>query len=184
MKSPNSPKLLEWSLHPHPMGKACLLALYWTEGPCGVGTEPEEGFGVGFFGADGALLGAQFFLVNALSDHQSLRFEGGAVIEIKVKFRKLNVLRVRLPSPKKCARLRIDQYPKAEKVVFNKTSFTILLSDGEVVSRPLSYSGRLLRATPKQRARYKISGGGTGIHWPSIDEDLSVAGIIENHPCS
>lgn len=184
MKSPKVPRLIKWSLQRHPYGEACLLALYWTEGPCGLGTEPADGFGVGFFGADGALLGAEFFVVNPLADDQTLLFENGAVIKMKVKSRKLSALRIRLPSPKKRARLRTDQYPKAEKVVFGKKSFTILFSDGEVVLRPLSYSRRLLKATPKQRTHYEISAGGTGIHWPEIDEDLSVASIIENHPCT
>lgn len=177
-------KHLETLLHPMSDGSG-LLGLYWTEGPCGLGTEPEDGFGVGFFGADGELLGAEFFVINSIADHQTLRFEDGTIVEVRVKGRKLKKLRV--VRPKKVyrkKRVTASQYPKAEKIVFNKTSFTIVLSDGDVVSRPLSYSPRLLRATRAQRARYKISGGGTGIHWPDIDEDLSVSGIIENHPCT
>ena len=52
------------------------------------------------------------------------------------------------------------------------------LVDGRTISAPLAWYPRLLTATPQQRARWEISGGGYGIHWPEIDEDLSTEGLL------
>jgi hypothetical protein len=56
------------------------------------------------------------------------------------------------------------------------------LADGRTIGVPLSWSWRLSDATPDQRARYEIIGEGTGIHWPDVDEDLSVRGMLEGVP--
>ena len=56
------------------------------------------------------------------------------------------------------------------------------LADGRTIGVPLSWSWRLSDATPDQRVRYQIIGEGTGIHWPDIDEDLSVRGMLEGVP--
>lgn len=55
---------------------------------------------------------------------------------------------------------------------------TVDLMDGRTISAPLAWYPRLLTATPQQRARWEISGGGYGIHWPDIDEDLSTEGLL------
>jgi hypothetical protein len=47
---------------------------------------------------------------------------------------------------------------------------------------PLAWYPRLLHALPKQRSNWKIAGGGFGIHWPDIDEDLSVDGLLRGLP--
>jgi hypothetical protein len=52
------------------------------------------------------------------------------------------------------------------------------LRDGRILSTPLSWYPRLQRATPEQRERWELSAGGRGIHWPGIDEDLSVEGML------
>lgn len=52
------------------------------------------------------------------------------------------------------------------------------LADGRSVSTPLAWYPRLLHATPEQRNNCVISGAGFGIHWPDIDEDLSVQGML------
>ena len=54
----------------------------------------------------------------------------------------------------------------------------VALADGRQLSVPLSYFPRLLKATENQRKDYILSGGGTGIHWEDIDEDLSVQGLL------
>jgi hypothetical protein len=54
----------------------------------------------------------------------------------------------------------------------------VSLTDGRIISAPLVWFPRLLSATPEQRSHYEISGGGVGLHWPDIDEDLSVAGLM------
>jgi hypothetical protein len=61
-------------------------------------------------------------------------------------------------------------------------SLTVDLSDGRTISVPLAWFPRLFDATPEQRADYELIGRGQGIHWESIDEDLSVAGLLRgNH---
>jgi hypothetical protein len=50
--------------------------------------------------------------------------------------------------------------------------------DGRMLSVPLAYFPRLLHASPDQREKYEISGGGTGIHWDELDEDISVEGLL------
>jgi hypothetical protein len=66
----------------------------------------------------------------------------------------------------------------AKKVWFKDNDLWILLADGRQLSVPLSYFPRLLHATEKQRKNYIISGGGTGLHWEEIDEDISVNGLL------
>ena len=56
---------------------------------------------------------------------------------------------------------------------------TVLLADGRTVSAPLAWFPRLLAATRKQRDDWKLIGGGIGIHWESIDEDISVASLLQ-----
>jgi len=67
-------------------------------------------------------------------------------------------------------------------VQFSDDSFSVSLRDGRVISVPLVWYPRLLRATRKQRANWKISGGGYGIHWPDVDEDLSTEGLLRGAP--
>jgi hypothetical protein len=66
----------------------------------------------------------------------------------------------------------------AVSVTFDVHSFTAHLNDGRAVSVPYVFSPRLAEATPEQRADYRLIGRGRGIHWPQIDEDLSVAGLL------
>ena len=55
----------------------------------------------------------------------------------------------------------------------------VLLADGRTVAVPLAWFPRLLMATPKQRAGWELIGGGIGIHWESIDEDISIASLLQ-----
>jgi hypothetical protein len=66
----------------------------------------------------------------------------------------------------------------ASKIWFDKENMWVALTDGRQLSIPLVYFPRLLNATPEQRNNYELSGGGTGIHWEEIDEDISVPGLI------
>ena len=59
---------------------------------------------------------------------------------------------------------------------------TVDLVDGRSVSVPLAWYPRLLHGSEVERANWKISAGGYGIHWPDLDEDLSVEGILEGAP--
>ena len=54
----------------------------------------------------------------------------------------------------------------------------VTFADGRQLGVPLAYFPRLLRATPQQRANDELSGGGRGIHWDELDEDISVSGLL------
>lgn len=56
------------------------------------------------------------------------------------------------------------------------------LHDGRTISVPLAWYPRLLHATAEQRANWQLCGGGFGIHWPDIDEDLSTEGLLRGAP--
>jgi hypothetical protein len=64
------------------------------------------------------------------------------------------------------------------QVVITDDELTVHLIDGRRVSAPLVWYPRLLHANPDQRNDWELIGEGEGIHWPQIDEDLSVAGIL------
>jgi len=67
--------------------------------------------------------------------------------------------------------------PKAEAVEFTKTELVVTLADGCRIATPLEWYTRLKRASAKQRANFEIMP--MGIHWPDLDEDLSIAGMLE-----
>lgn len=56
------------------------------------------------------------------------------------------------------------------------------LSDGRTVTAPLAWYPRLLHGTARERRNWRVIGGGEGIHWPDLDEDLSVEGILAGRP--
>ncbi len=68
--------------------------------------------------------------------------------------------------------------PLAKSINFDENNMWVELTDGRKLAVPLAYFPRLLHATPKQREKYEISGGGTGLHWDEIDEDISVEGLL------
>jgi hypothetical protein len=61
-------------------------------------------------------------------------------------------------------------------------AITFFLADGRVVSVPLAWSWRLSEAPPEQRNNFEILGDGQGIHWPDVDEDLSVDSMFHGVP--
>ena len=66
----------------------------------------------------------------------------------------------------------------AEAVEFRDGMMEVYLTDGRIISVPLIWFPLLYEATPEQREHYEIGGGGISLHWPEIDEDLSVAGLL------
>ena len=58
-------------------------------------------------------------------------------------------------------------------------SLKVVLTDGRTISVPLAWFSRLLEATPKQRAEWDLIGGGIGIHWEAVDEDISIASLLQ-----
>jgi hypothetical protein len=61
-------------------------------------------------------------------------------------------------------------------------SLIVDLMDGRTISVPLAWYPRLLNASPAQRERWELAGGGFGIHWPEIDEDLNTEGLLRGAP--
>ncbi len=58
------------------------------------------------------------------------------------------------------------------------------LADGRSVSVPLAWSWRLSEATPEQRANWRVIGSRQGVHWPDVDEDISVRGMLDGIPAA
>jgi hypothetical protein len=71
--------------------------------------------------------------------------------------------------------------PLAQSLTFDEDLMWVHLVDGRIVGIPLAYFPRLLDAQPEQRTRYVISGGGTGLHWDELDEDISVEHLLMGH---
>jgi len=61
---------------------------------------------------------------------------------------------------------------------FDTSMMWVVLADGRQLGVPLAYFPRLLNVSVEQRQRYELSGGGTGIHWDELDEDISVQGLL------
>ena len=78
--------------------------------------------------------------------------------------------------------LRADE--RVSNVTFSPDSLSVSLKDGRSISVPLTWYPKLLHATAEQRQNWKISGGGYGIHWPDIDEDLSTEGLLRGAPAA
>jgi Protein of unknown function (DUF2442) len=66
----------------------------------------------------------------------------------------------------------------AKSVNFDEEMMHVSLTDGRSISVPIIWFPVLREATPDQRAKYEIGGGGTSLHWPELDEDLSMAGLM------
>lgn len=67
---------------------------------------------------------------------------------------------------------------RAKELAFTRDELTIVLADGRRLSVPLAWFPRLLHASPEQLRNYEILGEGLGIHWPDLDEDLSVPTLL------
>lgn len=72
--------------------------------------------------------------------------------------------------------------PKISDLRITEAEITAYLMDGRTVSVPLAWSWRLSKATPAQRNHWEIIGDGIGIHWPEIDEDISIEGMLYGAP--
>ena len=71
---------------------------------------------------------------------------------------------------------------RVKDVHFTDDSLSVDLVDGRTISVPLAWYPRLLHATVEQRQNWQVCGGGFGIHWPDIDEDLSTEGLLRGAP--
>ena len=73
---------------------------------------------------------------------------------------------------------------RVSDVRIDEDALTVDLADGRTISVPLAWFPRLIAATAAQRARWQVSAGGFGIHWPEVDEDLSVEGLLRGAPAA
>jgi len=69
--------------------------------------------------------------------------------------------------------------PIAQEVTFENESLSVHLQDGRTISVPVAWYPRLLHGTPEERKHWRLIGKGEGINWESLDEDISVAGLLE-----
>ena len=76
--------------------------------------------------------------------------------------------------------IRADE--RVKDVYFTEETISVDLMDGRTISVPLVWYPRLLNAAPKQREQWETCGGGYGIHWEEIDEDLSTEGMLRGAP--
>ncbi len=67
---------------------------------------------------------------------------------------------------------------RAQDITVTEDTLTVELSDGRSISVPLAWYPRLVHGTPEERANWRLIGQGTGIHWPALDEDISVENLL------
>jgi hypothetical protein len=67
---------------------------------------------------------------------------------------------------------------RARRIWFDDENLWVELMDARQLGVPLAYFPRLLKASSEQRSRCEMSGGGTGLHWDDLDEDISVPGLL------
>jgi hypothetical protein len=72
--------------------------------------------------------------------------------------------------------------PRIQRVEITEDEIVAHLVDGRSISVPILWSWRLSDATPAQRQDFEILGDGQGVHWPAIDEDISVEGMLSGFP--
>jgi hypothetical protein len=73
---------------------------------------------------------------------------------------------------------KVKVKPLARDVHVTAKGLRVLLADGREILTPLQWFPRLQKATRTQRSRWRLIGGGVGIHWEEIDEDISVEGLL------
>ena len=74
--------------------------------------------------------------------------------------------------------LAVNVEPLAEDVICTDDALRVFLTDGREISVPLVWFPRLQHATPDQRKQWRLIGQGIGIHWESVDEDISVESLL------
>ena len=71
---------------------------------------------------------------------------------------------------------------RVKNVNLTEDTLSVDMVDGRTITVPLAWYPRLLHASDEQRRNWQICGGGYGIHWPDIDEDLSTEGLLRGAP--
>jgi Protein of unknown function (DUF2442) len=80
--------------------------------------------------------------------------------------------------------LAVQADERVKNVSFTEETISVDLMDGRTITVPLVWYPRLLDATPEQRLKWETCGGGYGIHWEEIDEDLSTEGMLRGAPAA
>ncbi len=75
-----------------------------------------------------------------------------------------------------------SQIPLATNVRVDDETLSVDLSDGRVISVPIAWYPRLSHGTAEERKHWKLIGGGRGINWPDLDEDISVENLLAGRP--
>lgn len=78
--------------------------------------------------------------------------------------------------------LALQVEPRAEHVQCTDDELVVALTDGRTLSVPLAWFPRLASASAQQRDQLELLGDGSGIHWPALDEDISVLGLLAGNP--
>ncbi|MDT5063121.1 MAG: hypothetical protein QOH63_3580 [Acidobacteriota bacterium] len=71
---------------------------------------------------------------------------------------------------------------KAQNVIVTDDTLAVDLNDGRTISVPLAWYPRLLNGTPEERSNWRFIGDKEGIHWPDLDEDISVENLLRGKP--
>ena len=74
--------------------------------------------------------------------------------------------------------LEIDRHPVAVNVSVTEATLEVELADGRKISVPIVWFPRLEAASEEERSDWQLLGNGQGIHWPQLDEDISVRGLL------
>lgn len=72
--------------------------------------------------------------------------------------------------------------PRAIGVSVSEDAFSVELADGRTLAVPVSWYPRLVHASEAERANWRLNGNGSGIHWPDIEEDVSIEGLLAGRP--
>jgi hypothetical protein len=75
-----------------------------------------------------------------------------------------------------------SQEALATHVEVSEDTLSVELADGRTIAAPLAWYPRLMHSTVEERSSWRLIGGGRGIHWPAIDEDISVANLLAGQP--
>ena len=78
--------------------------------------------------------------------------------------------------------LALNADERVQSVKFSEEFLVVSLKDGRTISVPKEWYPRLARGSKEQLANWEVCGGGYGIHWPELDEDLSTEGLLRGAP--
>ena len=76
----------------------------------------------------------------------------------------------------------VVQVPGGRRITITEDMLIVELDDGRIISVPLTWYPRLVHATPEERNNWRLIGNGEGIHWPDLDEDISIENLVLGKP--